>query len=77
MRYLLLAAALVVLAPIAFAQTSTGTAGKPGVVENASQVPPGYTVQPPDPNNCGTPDQPYPCNKAAAQKMTHAKKPSS
>jgi hypothetical protein len=77
MQYILLAAALVVLAPIACAQTSTGTASKPGVVENASQVPPGYTVQPPDPNNCGTPYQPYPCNKAAAQKTTQARKPSS
>jgi hypothetical protein len=61
---------------VTFAQTSTGTASKPGIVENASQVPPGYTVQPPDPNNCETPGQPYPCNKAA-QKMTHAKRPSS
>jgi len=82
MRYILLASALVAFAPVALAQTSSGSPAKPAasapaMSSNADSAPSGYKIMPPDPNNCGTPDQPYPCNKAAAAKMAPAaKKPS-
>ena len=78
MRYMLLASALMVVAPAAFAQTSTS---KPAMSAPAAQAPAGYTVQPANPNNCGTPDEPKPCGGTMAHAMPHkmtpaAKKPS-
>ena len=78
MRYVFLASALIALAPVALAQTSGGNASKPAMSAPAAQAPAGYMVQPANPNNCGTPDEPKPCSAAAAQKMAApAKKPSS
>lgn len=55
MRYIILASVVITLAPVTLAQTNTG---KPGVATESA--PPEYTVQPPNPNNCGTPDEPNP-----------------
>ena len=79
MRYIVLASALMAVAPIALAQTSTS---KPAMSAPAAQAPAGYTVQPANPNNCGTPDEPKPCGGMMAHAMQHkmappAKKPSS
>ena len=67
MRYIVLASVLIALAPVALAQTNPG---KPGTATEAA--PPGYTVQSPNPDNCGTPDAPKPCpgtaRKASAKK---------
>ena len=68
MRYIVLASVLIALAPVALAQTN---AGKPAAAATEA-APPGYTVQPPNPDNCGTPDEPKPCSgtarKASAKK---------
>jgi hypothetical protein len=83
MRYILLASALVAFAPVALAQTTTGTkppmAAKPAMSAPTEPMPTGYTVQPANPNNCGTPDEPKPCSGTTmAHKMAApAKKPSS
>ena len=75
MRYILLASVLGALAPVALAQTSSGTTSKPAMSAPAAA---GFTVQPANPNNCGTPDEPKPCSMAAAHKVAApAKKPSS
>jgi hypothetical protein len=78
MRYILLASVLVALAPVALAQTSSGNASKPAMSAPVAQAPAGYMVQPANPNNCGTPDEPKPCSGTASAKMAPApKKPSS
>ncbi len=79
MRYILLASALVAFAPIAHAQTTKGSASKPAMSAPTEPMPTGYTVQPANPNNCGTPDEPKPCSGTTmAHKMAApAKKPSS
>ena len=64
MRHIILAAALMPLAYAAFAQTNTGTMATPaqssaGPAMAGSGT--GWTVRPPDPNNCGTPDAPAKC----------------
>ena len=70
MRSIILATALLALAPAAIAQQSypAGPAGPPGPPPNStvtglhqddSTVP--SQVSAPDPNNCGTPDEPKNC----------------
>ena len=71
MRYIVLASVLIALAPVALAQTN---AGKPAAATEAA--PPGYTVQPPNPDNCGTPDEPKPCS-GTARKASAKKAPAS
>jgi len=69
MRYIILASALIVLASGALAQTNAGHTGAA-----AASAPPGHTVQPPNPDNCGTPDEPKPCS-GAARKASAKKAP--
>jgi hypothetical protein len=77
MRYIILVSALVALAPVAFAQTGTGKKGTAGATSAATEAPPaGYTVRAPDPNNCGTPDEPRPCSSHRASSGHAAKKTS-
>jgi hypothetical protein len=68
MRHVILAAALMPLAFAAFAQTNTGNMGARPAPAPSSGGPTtsggmvsNWTVQPPDPNNCGTPDAPAKC----------------
>jgi hypothetical protein len=74
------AASMLAMAPVAYGQTDTGSAGGAGPY---SASPPGsasgttsYSDQgdrpvgapastQPDPNNCGTPDEPKPCGSRA------------
>jgi hypothetical protein len=72
MRRLILAATLMPLACAAFAQTNTSKMGTAPAPSSASPKmgdtgTTGYTVRPPDPNNCGTPDAPAPCSGHAAK----------
>lgn len=66
MRHFILAAALMPLAHVAFAQTTGNMAAPPAPARSAagpamSGPGTGWAVRPPDPNNCGTPDEPRPC----------------
>jgi hypothetical protein len=69
MRSIILAAALVALAPVTFAQTSppvaTATPGQAGGTNYYASGPatPSRTSMSgqPDPQNCGTPDEPKAC----------------
>ena len=69
MRPIILAAALVALAPVTFAQTSpTGATATPGPAGGTNYYPSGPTTPSrtamsgqPDPENCGTPDEPKAC----------------
>jgi hypothetical protein len=59
MRHIILAAALIVLAPVAYAQTSTGNMGN--MPDRATMPPAGQMAAPTGGENCGTPDEPKPC----------------
>jgi hypothetical protein len=64
MRRIILATALIALAPVAYAQNMPGGGTSPGPGYTRSPPPPvasNWTVRPPDPQNCGTPDEPRPC----------------
>jgi hypothetical protein len=68
MRHLILAAALMPLAHAALAQTNTGNMAAPAAPAQSSARPAmsgaggtGWAIRPPDPDNCGTPDDPRPC----------------
>jgi hypothetical protein len=69
MRPIILAAALVALAPVTFAQTSPPVAtASPGQVGGTNYYVSGSTTPSrtamsgqPDPQNCGTPDEPKAC----------------
>jgi hypothetical protein len=62
MRFIFLAAALVVLAPATYAQTATGNAGGMSSGPNrATTPPPGRMAAQQGGENCGTPDEPKPC----------------
>jgi hypothetical protein len=72
MRRIILAMALVALAPIAFAQTSgnqgtrssPGASGPPGSMNSMGRTGPSSAapmIGSADPGNCGTPDEPKPC----------------
>jgi hypothetical protein len=62
MRRIILTTALIVLAPLAYAQPNTGTMG--GMSGSSSRATPSSgapTSVQPDPDNCGTPDERRPC----------------
>jgi hypothetical protein len=64
MRRITLVTALIGLSPAAFAQSlpAGSTPPRPGYTSASSSSPmSNWTVRPPDPENCGTPDQPAPC----------------
>jgi hypothetical protein len=75
MRGIVLATALLTLAPLSYAQAPTGGMAPPpgqgtmggqgamGGMSGAGQVgmESGMATAQPDPNNCGTPDEPKPC----------------
>jgi hypothetical protein len=72
MRRIILTTALIVLAPLAYAQPNTGTMGgmsnPPGTMGgmsgSSSRATPSSgapTSVQPDPDNCGTPDERRPC----------------
>jgi hypothetical protein len=72
MRHLILAAALMPLAHAAWAQMNPGNTAAPAAPTQSSAGPAmsgagggaggtGWAIRPPDPNNCGTPDEPRPC----------------
>jgi len=74
MRRIILAATLMPLACAAFAQTNTGKMGAPTGPAPSMSSPAmsgaggtDWTVRPPDPNNCGTPDAPMPCSGHAVK----------
>jgi hypothetical protein len=77
MRRLILAATLVALTPLAYAQSSGGmtspssspAAGTTsGMTGGASTAP---TPGPLDPKNCGTPDEPKPCGPMPRHALKH------
>jgi hypothetical protein len=63
MRHPILAAALMPLASAAFAQTTTAPAAPTQTFASPATNSAGtnWVVRPPDPHNCGTPDEPKPC----------------
>jgi hypothetical protein len=64
MRSMMLAATLVLVSPLAYAQGMPGSATGPGpAYTGAPPPPPSYTrmAAQPDPENCGTPDEPKAC----------------
>ena len=66
MRPMMLATALVLLTPLAYAQSIPGSAAGPGprYYTGAPTPPPPSSTRmaaQPDPDNCGTPDEPKPC----------------
>lgn len=63
MRGIILATAITIFAPMTFAQTSSGTMGAPGSMgaPPPAAPPSSQMAGQPDPNNCGTPDEPKPC----------------
>ena len=68
MRCFILAAVLMPLAYAASAQTTTGTMAAPAPLSAGPAMGgagTNWTVRPPDPNNCGTPDAPSPCSRRA------------
>jgi hypothetical protein len=65
MRRIILATALVILAPVTYAQTSTGNMGGMGGMNSmpnrATMPPTGQMAGQPGGENCGTPDEPKAC----------------
>jgi hypothetical protein len=62
MRYIVVAAMLVALAPIANAQTTQGTMGGANAMPNHAMAPStSASANQPGGENCGTPDSPKPC----------------
>jgi hypothetical protein len=68
MRRIILATALMALSPLAYAQSIPGGSAAPGAGYTGAPPPPspssqmtGQMAGQPDPNNCGTPDEPKPC----------------
>jgi hypothetical protein len=67
MRRIILATALIALSPLAYAQNMPSGSTAPGAGYTGAppppQSPPASTrmAGQPDPNNCGTPDEPKPC----------------
>ena len=66
MRSMMLATALVLLSPLAYAQSIPGSSPGPGqgYYSGAPTPPPPSSTRmaaQPDPDNCGTPDEPKPC----------------
>jgi hypothetical protein len=66
MRRIILATALVALSPVAYAQSIPRTSTAPGMGYTGAPPPPpppasSRMAGQPDPNNCGTPDEPKPC----------------
>jgi hypothetical protein len=65
MRRIMLVTALIAVSPLAYAQSIPGS--NPAPAARYAGAPPAsppmsnWTVRPPDPDNCGTPDQPSPC----------------
>jgi hypothetical protein len=72
MRRLILAATLVALAPLAYAQSGGGmtspSSPAAGMTSGASATP---TPGPLDPKNCGTPDEPKPCGPMPRHALKH------
>jgi hypothetical protein len=60
MRRIILTTALVALAPFAYAQPNTGPMGGTDA-GRAGPVVTNWVTRAPDPENCGTPDEPRPC----------------
>jgi hypothetical protein len=77
MRRVILVATLAALTavPLAYAQTQAPVTAPPA----SSMAAPATPMAAPDPNNCGTPDQPKPCPPMPrhAMKHYHANKKSS
>jgi hypothetical protein len=81
MRLIVLATALIILAPATFAQTTTpGTAGQgrmggtnaPPMASSSGASSSGtMTSQATNPNNCGTPDEPKPCPPMPRRPLQH------
>jgi hypothetical protein len=65
MRCIILATALIALSPLAHAQGMPGSSNAPGAGYTGAPPPPPpastQAARQPDPNNCGTPDEPKPC----------------
>ncbi len=63
MRSIMLLTAFVAISPLTYAQSIPGSSPTPGARSAGAPPPPvsNWTVRPPDPDNCGTPDQPSPC----------------
>ena len=61
MRYIILTAAFVVLAPVTYAQTSTGNTGGMNNPNRTNMPSNAATTGQRGPENCGTPDEPKSC----------------
>jgi hypothetical protein len=62
MRRIILATALVALAPVAYAQMNSGNMGGVNNMPNRGTMPPaGQMTGQPGGENCGTPDEPKAC----------------
>jgi hypothetical protein len=66
MRRIILTTALIALAPLAYPQPmppSGSMSAPPGAMNTGGSgtVVSNWTTRPPDPGNCGTPDEPRPC----------------
>jgi hypothetical protein len=66
MRSIMLATTLILLSPLAYAQSIPGSAAgpRPGYTGAPPPPPPPSSTRmagQPDPGNCGTPDEPKPC----------------
>jgi hypothetical protein len=61
MRYIILTAAFVVLAPVTYAQTNTGNTGGMNNPNRTNMPSNAATTGQRGPENCGTPDEPKSC----------------
>jgi hypothetical protein len=73
MRRLILAATLAALAPMAYAQSSGGmtSPSSPAATGMPSGTNAASSPGAPDPNNCGTPDEPKSCGPMPRHALKH------